>query len=388
MKRFRKAISAVLLLAVLLSFATIGAGAATPSEQIQAANAAIAEINSKKAALEAELERLEGEVDAAQYKANTYAERKNLVEQELELTNTKIDLRQTELAQKQAEIDETQRSYDETYALFKDRLVSMYKNNTASSLSVLLGCDTFSEFLVTADNLASISRHDTGLMTQLTTQKQELEAAKVQVEEELVALEADKAEQEDLYNQLASLYREANNALSEAQALQAATEDDYDELLRQRAEQEAIIDQIMAESSDIEYVGGYYAWPVPGFDWISSPFGWRTLYGKPNNHKGIDIAGSGIYGQNVIASNTGQVDRVVYGSTGYGYYVIVDHGGGYKTLYAHLSAIYVTEGQWVAQGTPIGGVGSTGNSTGPHLHFEVRVNGVQQNPENYVTYGR
>ena len=76
------------------------------------------------------------------------------------------------------------------------------------------------------------------------------------------------------------------------------------------------------------------------------------------------------------------------GTTGYGYYVIVDHGGGYKTLYAHLSAIYVTEGQWVAQGTPVGAVGSTGNSTGPHLHFEVRVDGVQQNPENYVTYGR
>ncbi len=392
MSILKRTLALLLVVASLFALGTVSTGALTVEEQIQAANVAIAEINKKKAELEAQLAEIEDEVEAAQYKANTYAQRRALVEEELELTNTKIELKQTELSEKQMLIDETQRNYDETYALFKERLVSMYKNNTASSLSVLLGCDTFSEFLVTADNISSIAQRDTDMMDQLIQQKQELEEAKAAISEELEQLEQDKQEREELYSQLAALYQEANGELTEVQAEQAAKQEDYDELLRLREEQEKIIDALMAENSDIDYVGGYYAWPVPGYSWISSPYGWRTLFGQPNFHGGMDIAGSnaagvGIRGQNAIASNTGQVTTAYYGTTGYGHYVIIDHGGGYKTLYGHLDAIYVQVGDWVAQGTPIGAVGSTGNSTGPHLHFEIRINGEKIDPETMVSYG-
>jgi murein DD-endopeptidase MepM/ murein hydrolase activator NlpD len=134
------------------------------------------------------------------------------------------------------------------------------------------------------------------------------------------------------------------------------------------------------------YVGGYFAWPLPGYSWISSPFGWRTLYGKPDFHTGIDIAGRNVYGKPIIASNTGQVVKVAYYTTGYGYHVMIDHGDNNWTVYAHMSSIAVKQGEWVNQGQVIGYVGSTGNSTGPHLHFEIRINGERKNPLDYVSY--
>ena len=138
-------------------------------------------------------------------------------------------------------------------------------------------------------------------------------------------------------------------------------------------------------SQDTEFVGGSYNWPVPGYTRISSYYGWRTLYGKPDWHTGIDISQGGIYGASIVASLSGTVQTVVYGSRGYGYYVIVDHGGNNKTLYGHMSRIDVTVGQQVVGGvTVLGGVGSTGNSTGPHLHFEIRLNGQQVDPAPYL----
>ena len=124
---------------------------------------------------------------------------------------------------------------------------------------------------------------------------------------------------------------------------------------------------------------------MPGYTRISSYYGWRTLYGKPDWHTGIDISQGGIYGASIVASLSGTVQTVVYGSRGYGYYVIVDHGGNNKTLYGHMSQIDVTVGQQVVGGsTVIGRVGSTGNSTGPHLHFEIRLNGQQVDPAPYL----
>ena len=118
---------------------------------------------------------------------------------------------------------------------------------------------------------------------------------------------------------------------------------------------------------------------------ITSYYGWR--FNNTDFHTGIDISGANVYGKSVVAANPGRVAFVNTSYTngvGYGMYVIVDHGGGYSTLYAHLSAIDVSVGDVVARGTPIAKVGSTGWSTGPHLHFEVRINGQHQNPLNYL----
>ena len=127
-----------------------------------------------------------------------------------------------------------------------------------------------------------------------------------------------------------------------------------------------------------EYVGGDWIWPVPTYGNISSGFGWRVLYGVNDYHTGIDISkGSSatIYGAAIVASNSGTVVRAQYRNSGYGNCIMLDHGGGNYTLYGHCSSLAVGLGTYVTQGQVIAYVGNSGNSTGPHLHFEIRLGG-------------
>ncbi|MEG1016639.1 MAG: peptidoglycan DD-metalloendopeptidase family protein [Oscillospiraceae bacterium] len=335
------------------------------------------EINNK-------LAKIKDTVKKAEEKTATFADRKAIVENQINLLKESIDLKEEEHQIKQAQHDQKVRDTEETYELFKKRLRAMYMNKDASILTAVLGANSFSDFLVAAENLRRVSEHDTELIARLKKEQEEIRAARELVQQELDSLQVDRDELESKYNELAALYREANNELSSAEALENVTQGDYDAIL-------ADFDIVNKEWNALmgtgmpEYVGGYYAWPVPGFNWISSPYGPRTLYGKPNFHSGIDIAGAGIFGKPVIASNQGEVVRVRYDTTGYGYHVMIDHGGNNWTVYGHLSSIAVTQGQWVSQGQTIGFVGSTGNSTGPHLHFEIRLNGVKVDPLGQLT---
>lgn len=133
------------------------------------------------------------------------------------------------------------------------------------------------------------------------------------------------------------------------------------------------------------YGNGRMAWPVPKGTIVTSPFGYRThpISGKRKFHTGVDLGGSGIYGTPIVAADDGAVIFTGWNG-GYGNCVIVDHGGGYTTLYAHASSLKAETGKTVKRGETIALVGSTGNSTGPHLHFEVRINGQYQNPLPYI----
>ena len=189
--------------------------------------------------------------------------------------------------------------------------------------------------------------------------------------------------------ELAAYLQVQNNALSDLEAQKLATEEERQ--LKYEEYQEAV--RIMNEEFQQnggqmgdEFVSGAFIRPVPGYNYISSRFGWRTLFGKPDYHTGIDITGSNIYGAQIVAAADGVVTFARYGTTGYGIRVYIDHGGGYITRYGHCSALLVTEGQYVVQGQPIALVGSTGMSTGPHLHFEIRQNGVAIDPAPYLGY--
>lgn len=133
--------------------------------------------------------------------------------------------------------------------------------------------------------------------------------------------------------------------------------------------------------------GGTFAWPVVGANYVTSGFGYRSLYGKANFHRGVDISGSGALGNPIIASASGIVEKVTASNTGYGYSVLIDHGNSIKTRYAHCLAgsIIVNVGDQVVQGQMIARLGSTGNSTGPHLHFEIIYNGAYTNALDYLT---
>ena len=160
---------------------------------------------------------------------------------------------------------------------------------------------------------------------------------------------------------------------------------------KQMAEVQSEVDAIYAQIKSVGvYEGGIMLWPVSGYYTVTSQYGWR--FGGSDFHTGIDIArtnaaGQGIYGKPILAANDGTVafaQKTYVAGRGYGIYCIIDHGGGISTLYGHQSGLKVTTGQTVKRGDVIGYVGSTGWSTGPHLHFEVRVNGKHVNPWTYL----
>ena len=357
---------------------------ATAQEEIAAAAQKRAELQEKLAEINRQLADIGDSVDKAQRKADTYATRVSLVEDQIEEIRQSIELKTEELALRQQELEMKEQQRAETYSMFKDRLRAMYMNNrTASPLSLLAG-NGFGEFLINMHNVGVISQHDSDLVDRLADEQAELEEIRAAVEIELDSLETDQTTLSDKYSELAALYQEADGELSTAEALQSATEEDYNTIRGALEQANAELEALMGTGSEI-YVGGYFAWPVPGYSVITSPFGYRTIWGSVSWHGGIDISGSNaagvfINGADVIASNSGTVIRAQYGTTGYGYHVMIDHGGNNWTVYGHLSRILVAEGQFVAQGDVIGKVGTTGNSTGPHLHFEIRLNGSKVDP--------
>ena len=372
--------------AVFMSCFFLYGGEQAEAKTAQEAMQRVQELQQELINANKEIARAKDEIEEAKQRAATYTVRVNAVSEQISIMQELVDAKKEELRIKQEELDQKEREHDETYELFKKRLRAMYMNNNVTLLSLILGSDSFAEFLVAAEMQSRVSKHDTELIQKLQDEADAIEEQRKEIETDLKDLESDMEILEDKYNEMAYLLREANNDLSTAEAYKKATEEDYSRILDEfeSAQQEwnAIMGTGMAG-----YVGGYFAWPVPGYSHISSRFGWRTLYGRANWHGGVDIAGYNIYGKPIIASNTGQVRLVRYYTTGYGYHVMIDHGDNNWTVYGHMSSIAVTEGEWVAQGQVIGYVGSTGNSTGPHLHFEIRINGEKVDPLQYISYG-
>ena len=202
-------------------------------------------------------------------------------------------------------------------------------------------------------------------------------------------------------NVIAKLDRDSEvykNYITKLQNERAAADREIDEIIRKAAEEAArkkaeeearlAAQQGGTTTQTVEPApsgGGSWGYPVGGSTYISSGYGNRSAsISGWSFHGGIDIAGGGIYGRPVYASRGGTVIAAVWSNSGYGNYVIIDHGDGYASLYGHCSSLAVSTGQTVSKGQHIANVGSTGNSTGPHLHFEIRKNGVKVNPANYL----
>lgn len=326
--------------------------------------------------------------------ANTIDEKISITQKAIDVGLEKIALTNKYISEKKQEIENKEKDIEDTLQLFRERVRAIYMtggySDTANSIVMLLSSKSVSEFLTRSEYLERIAEHDKEIVSGLRDELLKLEEEKVVLEAEKAALEEEKAalekEQEELEKQL----KEAKSSIQDLAAMQKEYEANYAEL-------SAMQKQIQAELLDIyknlntsneAYVGGEMMWPVPGFSKISSYYGWR--FNNTDFHTGIDITGPGVHGAPVVAANTGTVVHTKtcpYNgySYGYGTYIIVDHGGGITTLYAHLSAINVKVGDIVVMGEQIGKVGNTGWSTGAHLHFEVRKNGSAVNPISYVT---
>ncbi len=318
---------------------------------------------------------------------------------------------ESEIEKTGKEIAEIKLEYDKAYSVFLDLLRMSYEEGTANYLEILLGAESFTDLLARIDRVSGLIRYSDGLMDTLSAQQTLLDAKYDQLlkdsasqDEAIADLEAKQAEiekwkqenesdiaiieadiekltgEQGTYKNLAEMLDadfeaevEAAIAAENKRREQIAIEKEREE---ERKRQEALAEAIRKQQ---------YLWPLPPtWDYISYKYGYRTISELGYNNKfhyGIDVPA--YRGTDIYASKAGRVLIAKYHSS-YGNYVLIDHGDGYQTLYAHASKLYVKAGQYVDQGQVIAAVGTTGTSTGNHLHFEVRVNGDKRDPLDYV----
>ncbi len=380
-----KVIALMLLMALL----------ATPLTYAGNTNRTVAEIDQEIDQKESEKNQaIENRKDAEAKLAEGKARISQLTSEIKELDN-KIYQKQVEINELNKEINETKEQINDALERLaakeeeveiqnthlNERLRAMYKNGNAGMFSVLLGSTSMSDLLTNMDMVERIYESDTDLLSVLQGQYDEIDAEKRTLQELKDKLVA---QQDEVKAKKAAL--EADQRSVEAK--RSEVEKSNAELTKQidafNQEAKALEAEIVKLQSEKAYVGGGMIWPSAASRRITSPFGNRLhpILKVYKFHSGVDIGAS--YGTNILAANSGTVIKAGYNSS-YGYMVMIDHGGGIVTLYAHSSKLLVKTGDVVKKGQTIALIGSTGMSTGPHLHFEVRVNGVYKNPLDYVS---
>ena len=390
MKKWKKAVR---LLTALILALTLAAADVSPvlavvtQEDINALKSDATALNNRKKELEKELSALAADKSKA-------LERKNLLDQRVD--NTAAQIRNVEaqiedyaalIDQAEADLADAQQRVAEKYELFCKRVREMEEQGNVTYWSVLFKAESFSDLLGRLDIINEIMDADQrvidslkALQAEIEVKKADLESAKADSEAAKADLlvkksELDKQRQEaiDLVNEIRSnesKYKSTLNALdAEEERIQAEIVKKSKELAAQQA----------AQGQSSKSNPGGYIWPVDS-RYITSTVGGRTSPGGvgSTNHKGTDIGRVG-YTSPIYAAKAGTVIVSEYSSS-YGHYVVISHGSGNTTLYGHMSSRKVSVGKYVNQGDVIGITGSTGNSTGPHLHFEITENGVRINP--------
>ncbi len=386
MKQAIKIFSCLLVVAILSTSVPCGESnySVNASKSVDEMEKEIANLEKEQAALSDKINNAQAAQKSEKEKQILISSQISTTEEQIKLYQDKIDVVVDEIADKEIEIQEQLISIEENEEAFALRVKAMYISNVSNStLSTVLSSESFSQFLNTTEIMKRISESDKDLIQDLSTQKVKLEQTRQELEDEQASLEQSEKDLETKQSSLVSLYQQSSSAEAASKLAEKAYMDEKAAKAAEiKAIEKAVDDAIAAAGNTGTAPQGQLQWPVPSSSRITSYFGPRTLWGAYDNHLGIDIADSA--GKAIVAAEAGEVILVKKSSTGYGWHVIINHGGGYVTLYAHCSRIDVTEGQKVTRGQTIAGIGTTGASTGNHLHFEVRINGQYQNPLNYV----
>ena len=383
----QKIITAVALVMAILMIAGFLVSAlnvfAVTKAQVDALKTKVAEAGKRKNELKNQLSGLTNDLSALQKQIS-------LLDSQIEAQQDEIDAQEellTELTQmiadKTIELEESERQQAEQYAQLRSRLRYMVEHGTTSSLSILLSSDSFSDFLNRYEIIRQISLRDENLFEQLKvirdkvlTEKRELEDTKKEAEDTKAQMEANKAE-------LEAQMEAKRKQMDSIQLAQKNVKDAYAAMIETEDELMAQYKKAAAEyAAQSTYVGGTFMWPLPaGNNVVTCKYGMRThpITGKRKLHTGLDLRAA--TGTKVYAANKGTVTTSGY-SSAWGNYIIISHGGGITTLYAHLSKRSVSKDDKVKQGDIIGYSGNTGYSTAPHLHFEISKNGSTYNPLN------
>lgn len=279
------------------------------------------------------------------------------------------------------EITDIDQQYEEKTELFKTRMRVMYQNMNKSPLETFVESKNFSEFFMRLQLMSLVKENDEKLINEISTSKENTELKKQQKLNELSKKQQQLKELNGKATEIKTSRKQLESDIESQKSRLKELEKKEDEMISLSKQLEKDLAKLM--DAKAKYAGGSMRWPTPGYTSVSSPFGYRIhpIYKVRKMHTGIDIDAP--MGATIVAANSGRVILAGWNG-GYGNCVIIDHGDGIATLYGHQSKILVSVGDKVAKGDTIGKVGSTGLSTGPHLHFEVRLNGKPTDPRKYV----
>ncbi len=384
----KKSLIYVLVMAIILSFGVPVYASSTKDE--------IKKAESEKSKKKTELKKIEekiNELKKSQSNTKGYIQsldvELNGITASLETLEGQKAQKEIEIAETEAELEEAKIVEAEQYESMKLRIKFMYENGNESYLDMILTADSISDLLNRAEYISKITEYDREMLTKYQEIKASVEATEAILKEEHVQLEGlvaqtkdEQAAMEALISAKATELARYENDIVMSEELEAEMEEELQALEKELKELEKRLKQ---EQSKVVYDGGQFKWPVPGYYNVTSNFGWRThpIFKIQRLHNGIDIGAP--TGTPIIAAYAGEVVVATYQAAA-GNYIMINHGSNLYTVYMHMSKFNVKVGQSVKQGDTIGLVGSTGNSTGPHLHFSVRLNGEYVNSGPYVGY--
>jgi len=304
-------------------------------------------------------------------------------QEELNTINGQVEELAVQIAENEEKLAQTQQEFDNIQGLLDARLIYMYETPQLNFLQVLFESKNVTEFLSTYYAMKELAEYDTELLETVKKQKQDIESTKKILEEKKSLVIKSKQSQQKKNQVLTNTKTMREYYISKLTAEEQALQAEIDEYNFQVATIEAEIKLLALNSISEDYIGGAMIWPIPGYTEITSQFGMRVhpITGAYKLHTGMDVGAP--IGASFVAAANGIVSKATY-NTAYGNMVIIDHGGGVQTLYAHGSEIVVQLGQTVAAGDEVLKVGSTGYSTGPHAHFEIRIDGQTINPVDYL----
>ena len=401
MRRMKKILYVFLCLCLVISFSagsTITVKAEVTEESIKAKEAQISNAKKERDSLKnakTDLEKVKKELETNKANLNSYISQIDAsltdIQGKIDSLNEQITEKEMQIAQTTEELEEAERIQKEQYEAMKKRIKFMYERGNAIYVELLVESGSFADMLNKADYIETLSAYDRQKLNEYIATTELIALTKEALEEEKETLDEAKAAREEEQSNLEALMNQKSQELSSVKAdisdKEAAIKA-YEEEIKAENETIAALEKEVAADkaalySKYKYDGGVFTWPCPNYTRISDNFGMRmhpTLHVE-KMHNGIDLAAPA--GSAILAAYAGTVVAADYNSS-MGNYIMINHGGGLYTIYMHCSALYVSKGQDVSAGTKIAAVGSTGRSTGNHLHFGVRLNGAYVSPWNYL----
>ncbi|TZE83114.1 murein hydrolase activator EnvC family protein [Calorimonas adulescens] len=343
----------------------------------------------QKQTLDKKIKETKGQINTVEKQKNQYLQELEELDRKIEETNTQLETLQVQLNQIQRNYDQTQKALEQAQnmlkkeeALYKERVRAMYINGPTGYLEVLLDSTDFSDFISRLDMIQRVIDYDNNLLDEMKSNRDAIEAQKQKLLDQKAQLLSTRNQIDLRKKELKDQETDRSLLVQRLEAQKEELEAALDEFEQESVEIGNMIKKLQAKSK-LTYNGGVFAWPAPEYTRISDPYGWRIhpILKTKKFHSGVDIATP--MGSKIVAAADGEVIFAgVYG--GYGNAIIIDHGSGLSTLYGHNSKLLVKVGDKVVKGQQIAEAGSTGLSTGSHLHFEVRKDGTPVDPMPYL----